>query len=42
MKRPDGYWLMWAGLGEYKANTFKGLRGLDGPTVAEQIALAGN
>jgi hypothetical protein len=41
-ERPDGYRLMGAGIGEYKENTFKGLRGLDGPSVAEQKALAGN
>jgi len=33
---------MWAGMGENKANLFTGLRGLDGPSVAEQTALAGS
>jgi hypothetical protein len=31
---------MWAAIGENKANVFSGLRGLDGPSVVEQKALA--
>ncbi len=30
------YWLMWAGMGENKANMFTGLRGLDGPSVPRE------